>query len=90
MISAIVPTNVMVGSSVPSPVPKVRPVVLPSVSVPLVAVSVTMTGLLPASTSLTEIALPPAVEKTRAVSSSVVCAPGTTFTGASFTGVISI
>ncbi|TNC13052.1 hypothetical protein FF100_15220 [Methylobacterium terricola] len=41
----------------------------------------------PLSTSATVRALPPAVEKTRAVSSAVTCAPGTVTTGASFTGV---
>ena len=82
LMSVMVPVKVMVASAVPSPVTKVRPVVPASVNVPLVAVSVTLTALEPASTSLTEMRLPLAVEKTSAVSSLTVCAPGTELTGA--------
>jgi hypothetical protein len=61
--------------------------VVASVSVPLVALSVTRTGLAPASTSEIEIRLPLPEEKTRAVSSLVACGPGTALTGASLTGL---
>ncbi len=45
-------------------------------------VRVTRTGLEPASTSEIEIALPPALEKTRTASSLPTWSPGTVFTGA--------
>jgi hypothetical protein len=81
-----VPVNVIVASAVPSPTVKVRPVRPESVRVPLVAVSVTRRMPVPssASTSPIEISFPLAAEKTSVVSSSVVCAPGTTLIGASF------
>src|SRR5689334_15450668 len=72
----------MLASAVPAPVRNVRPVVPLKVSVALVLESVTLIGLDPASGSLTEMRLPLAVEKTRAVSSFVVWAPGTVLTGA--------
>ena len=87
LISSTVPTKVVVASSTPSPVPKVSPAVLPSVSVPLVADSVTMTGLLPASMSPIDSRLPRADENTSGVSSGVTCGPGTSPTGASLTAV---
>ena len=83
------PVNVIVGSPTPSPTEKVKPVVPLRIIVPLVAVSVTCTAEEPASASLMLIRLIPAW-KNRAVSSFVVCAPGTVFTGASFTGVMLI
>ncbi len=77
----------MVASSVPSPTLKVRPVAPASVSVPLLALSVTRRTPLPASTSLMEIGLLVPVENTRAVSSLVDCgAAGTLLTGASLSG----
>ena len=51
LMLASVPVKVMVASAVPSPVVKVSPAVPARVSVPLVPVSVTCTGLAPASTS---------------------------------------
>jgi len=51
LMAAIAPVNVMVVSFVPVPVVMFRPAVPASVSVPLVAVSVTCTALPPASTS---------------------------------------
>ncbi len=91
-----VPRKVIVASAVPSPAPvpfasvklKLKPLVPLSVSVPLLAVSVTWIVLPPASTSATEMALPP--EKTSAVFCGVPCEPGTVFTGASLTAVIAI
>ena len=85
LISASDPTNVIVASSRPSPLPKVNPAVVPRVSVPWVAPSVTITVLAPASTSLIVIGLPPESEKTSGVSSAVTCGAGTWFSGASFT-----
>ena len=75
----------MVASAVPSPAVKVSPPVPDKVMPPLVTARVTCT--VAASTSATLMRLPLAAENTRAVSSLVVCAAGTVFTGASFTAV---
>ncbi len=83
-MAAAVPENVMVASAVPSPVVKVRPAMPESENVPLVTATVTVR--VPVSTSATVIRLPFATENTRAVSSVVVCAPGTVLAGASLTG----
>jgi hypothetical protein len=64
---------------------KVKPAVPLSVNVPFVLERVTLTGFEPASASLIEIRLLLPVENTREVSSFVVWAPGTLFTGAWFT-----
>src|SRR6185503_14559407 len=82
-----VPVNIIVASAVPSPVMNDSPAVVLSVSVPLVAVKVILTGFEPASTSATEIWLPLPLENTFAVFVRVVCAPGTVFTGPSLTAV---
>ncbi|TDJ70097.1 MAG: hypothetical protein E2O38_12155 [Proteobacteria bacterium] len=55
LMSLTVPVKTIVASPVPSPVVKLKPATPLRVSVPLVAVSVTSTGLLPASISLIEI-----------------------------------
>ena len=77
----------MVASAVPSPAVKVKPLRLASVSVPLLAVSVTRTLDVPASMSSMLIRLPFPVEKMSGVSSLVDCAPATVFTGASLTAL---
>ena len=87
LTSASVPVKVMVPSPAPVPTVKVRPEVPERSSVPLVAVRVTCTGLAPASTSLTESAVPADTENTSVPSRGMVCVPGTVFTGASFTAV---
>jgi len=74
--------------TVPVPLPlTVRPDVPARLRMPLVTASVTWTLALPASTSLIEIALPVAVLNVSVPSSFIVCAAGTLFTGASFTGL---
>ena len=88
-----VPRKVIVASAVPSPAPvpfaslklKLRPEVVLSVRVPLVAVSVTWMLFPPASRSATEIWLPLPLEKVSGVFCGVPCGPGTVFTGASLT-----
>src|SRR6185436_17078227 len=80
-----VPENDTVASSAPSPVPKVRPAVPDNDTVPDVAVSVTVTASLPASTSETEIELNVAVEKTSGLSVKVLGQNGNGLTGASLT-----
>src|SRR2546428_45419 len=87
LMLAIVPVKVIVASAVPSPEENVSPLVPGSVITPLVPVSVTCAELDPASTSLIEIRLPLPDEKTRAVSSFVLCAAGTLLTGASLTAL---
>ncbi len=84
LMAAAVPENVMVASVVPSPEVKVRPAMPESENVPLVTATVTVR--VPVSTSATVMRLELAAEKTRAVSSVVVCAPGTVLVGASLTG----
>ncbi len=69
---ATVPRSVIVASAVPSPETKLSPTVPASVSVPLVTVRVTSSGLLPASASDMEIALPLPEENTLTKSSLVV------------------
>ena len=69
---ATVPRSVIVASAVPSPETKLSPAVPASVSVPLVTVRVTSSGLLPASASDMEIALPLPEENTLTKSSLVV------------------
>src|SRR5262252_9545368 len=74
--------------TVPVPLPlTVRPVVPARVSTPLVAVSVTCTLELPASTSAMLIALPLATLNVSVPSSFMVCAAGTVLTGASLTAL---
>ena len=87
LIAAMVPLKVIVGSAVPSPVVKARPVVPPSVTFPLVPARVTRTEAPPASTSDTEMAFELPVEKTVAVFMFVDWAPGTALTGASLTAL---
>src|SRR5687767_13399059 len=82
-----VPLKLIVASSVPSPAENVRPVMEPIVSVPSVIVSDTRIGLLPASTSVTEIALKVAVENTSGVFCTVEGSNGILLTGASLTAV---
>ena len=86
-MAAAVPRKVIVASAVPSPAVKLRPVVPASVRLPLVTLSVTWLFAPAASRSAIEIWLPLADEKTLAVSSLVLCAPGTVLTGASLTAV---
>ena len=79
LMSLTVPVNVTLAVPL---VPKVTPVPANTVSVPLATDKVTVSLLLPASTS--------AICKplmTLAVSSVVVCAPGTVLVGALLTGV---
>jgi hypothetical protein len=71
LIAATVPVNVIVPSAVPSPALNVSPPMPARVMTPLVAVSTTCTGFVPAS-SVIEIALPLPAENTSAVSSLVV------------------
>ena len=88
LIAASVPVKVMVASLAPSPVVKARPAVLPRLSTPLVALSVTVTLPLPASGSAMENALPLALLNTSVPSSFTVCAAGTVLTGASLTAAM--
>ena len=90
LMFVIVPVKVMEVSAVPSPPRNVRPVSPPSVMVPLAAVNVTCTGLVPASASAMEIALPLAAEKTCEVPWTIVWVPGTVLTGAVFTELTAI
>ena len=79
--AAVIAAGVPETVTVPVPLPvNVTPAVAPSVSLPLATVSVVVTLL---STSVTVIALPLAELKVMPVSSFVVCAPGTAFSGAS-------
>ena len=82
LIADRVPVKVIVASAVPLPAIKVSPAVPASVSVPFVAVSVTWSGFVPASGSLTPIGAA-AGRETSGVSSAEICAPGTRFTGGS-------
>jgi hypothetical protein len=84
-MSASVPVSVTVA--VPSPETAGRPATEPSVSVPWRTDRVTVAVPEPMSGSEIVTALWVAAEKTRAVSSATLCAPGTVLTGASFTGV---
>src|SRR5947209_20528090 len=77
----MVPVKTMLTSAVPSPLVKDRPEIPLRVRTPLVTERVTLTGLVPASGSEIEIALPLAEEKTRELSSLTVWAPGTVLTG---------
>src|SRR2546423_12629842 len=80
----------MVASSVPSPVVKVRPEVPDRDTVPSPTDTVTLSwppGVSATSTSEVEIWFELAPEKVRLVSSAVVWAPGTEFTGGGFTAV---
>jgi hypothetical protein len=72
-----VPRNVVVASATPSPAVKLTPPVPPSVTVPLVAVSVVWTRPVPASRSATTIPLPAAAKNTSTVSSGWSGRPGT-------------
>src|ERR1044071_5152705 len=87
---ANMPVKTITGSSVPSPVVNTSPAVVLSVTVPFVAVSVILIGFALRSTSATEIWLALPLEKTFAVSSFVLCGPGTVFTGGSLTAVMVI
>ena len=80
----------MVGSLLPVPLKKLRPVTVASVSVPLPALRVRRTELLPASVSATVIELPLVVLNTKFVSSATPCAAGTVSTGASLTALTPI
>ena len=81
--AAIVPVKVMLASAVPSPTLKLKPAVPPRVSVPFVPARLIRARPAPRSGSPIEKASGPA--NTSAVSSGVLCAPGTELTGASFT-----
>ena len=70
-----------------APPTNVRPASPDRLKVPLVTVSWVCTVAAPASTSLIEMRFPLPAEKTSAVSSLVVCAAGTLFTGASLTAL---
>src|SRR5258708_6091706 len=83
-MAVVVPVNVITESAVPSPPENDSPATPDRLSVPCVAVSVTRTAPLPASTS--EIDTRRAPEKTYGVFAATVCAPGTLLTGASSTG----
>src|SRR6478672_4277879 len=87
---ASVPVKTIVASAVPSPVVNDNPAVVLSVIVPFVAVNVILIGFAFRSTSATEIWLALPLEKTFAVSSFVLCGPGTVFTGGSLTAVMVI
>ena len=87
LTDAMVPAKVIVTSAMPSPALNVSPVVPFRLTVPLPALSVTATNAPPASASPMTIPLPPALEKTKAVPSDMLCAPGTVLSGASFTAV---
>ena len=86
-MSLSVPVNTMLASKAPSPVVKVSPAMPDSVKVPLATLSVTCRLPLALSTSAMAMWLPLETENTRLVSSSVVCALGTVFTGASLTAL---
>ena len=77
LIWASVPVNVMDVSPVPVPLPKVKPVLLASEIVPWATLSVTVSVLVPASTSDTDSPL-----MVSAALALVACAAGTTSTGA--------
>src|SRR5215204_4387251 len=81
------PVKIIVASAVPSPLMNERPAVVLSVSVPFVAVNVILTWFEAASPSATETWLPLPLENTFAVFTTVVCGPGTVFTGPSFTSL---
>ncbi len=85
LISAIVPVNVMMPSLVPLPVLKVNPLVPDRLTVPLAAVSVTWTGAPLASRSLTVIAVPVVDDSSNKPPCSMVCAPGSEFSGGAST-----
>ena len=90
LMSVRVPVNVIVLSAVPSPTEKLNPVIWLKVrtSAPSLAVSCTWTGFVPASTSEIDTRLPFAELKTRStLCSAPWVAPGTLFTGASFTAL---
>ena len=84
---AMVAVKTIVASAVPSPVVNVSPVSCDKVIVPLFAARVTLTAPAAASTSLMLMRFPLPLEKVRLVSSFVLCAPGTLFTGASLTAL---
>ena len=84
---ATLPVKVITASAVPSPLLKVKPVVPESVIAPLLAVSVTSTGLAAMSRSAMLIGLPLPLENTRLVSSLVLCGAGMLLTGASLTAL---
>src|SRR6188472_1167718 len=87
LMAAMVPVKVIVVSPVPSPAVNVRPAIPLSEIVPLLPVSVTCTGLVPASGSLIEIRLLlPALNKRLAPSVIVCVAEGMLLTGGSLTG----
>ena len=85
LIAAWLPVNVMLETPLPLPLENVKPVVVASASVPLVAESDTLS--VAASISDTASGLPPAEENTSTVSRAVSCAAGTVLTGASLTAV---
>ncbi|GAB7529224.1 hypothetical protein PS3A_16330 [Pseudomonas sp. 3A(2025)] len=74
-------------SSTPVPIKKLTPLAPDSDTVPFVVMRVTVMRLLPASTSLIEMALPLASLNARTISCVVVWVVGTVLTGASFTAV---
>src|SRR6185503_7536975 len=84
------PLKTTVVSLAPVPVVIVKPAVVLRLTVPFVAVNVTLIGFALRSTSATEIWFALPLENTFVVSSLVVCGPGTVFTGASFTAVIAM
>ena len=84
--AASVPVKVIAASAVPSPTVNVNPVSVVIVSVPFVTLSWIWIAPPPASGSATETAFAPV--KVSAVSSFTDSAPGTVFTGGSFTLLI--
>ena len=88
--SAWLPRTTTVVSLLPVPPSRVRPVMVPKVTVPLppaTVLSVNCSAALPASRSERVIVLPLAVENASDVSCGVACAPGKVSTGASLTAV---
>jgi hypothetical protein len=83
----LVPLNVIVAVPL-APALKLRPPMPDSDSVPFVLLICTCT--VAASGSATLMALPLPLENTSAVFCGVACAPGTVFTGGSFTAVMLI
>ena len=87
-MSATVPVTITLA--VPSPETEPRPAVVPRVSVPLVAVSVTRSSPLSASGSAIDSPLAVAALITKAVFTGVTCTPGMWLAGPSLTAVMPI
>jgi hypothetical protein len=85
LMSPALPLNTIVVSPLPSPLLKLRPAMVASVSVPSLALSVNCSGDAAVSMSATLIARPLALDSTSVVFSGVTCRPGSWLTGASLT-----